>query len=475
MELREYQIEAIKELRHSFGEGNMRIILCSPTGSGKTVIFSEIIRLTAEKGNKCLVLTDRIELFKQTWKSIDRHGIDVQQVKRTRKKFDPECLVTVAMVETFKRRSYPGYVPDLIVIDEAHKGNFTKVMDLLPDSRVIGATATPVGKHLYQYFDDIVETIDIPELVQQEYLSPCRAFQMQDDFSDLKTRRGEYTDQSLHSHFAKRTLYDGVVDKWVEKAEGKKTLVFNVNISHAEDMHENFLRRGIDSRVLTSRTGTEERERILSDFASGVFPVLNNCGILTTGYDEPSIECIVMNRKTKSLPLWLQCCGRGSRIYPGKDEFIVLDFGMNHDELGLWAEKRIWKLEPPKKKKPQPAPVKDCPSCGAMLHASVMKCKHCDFVFPKPEPEPQKGVLVEITPKAPDHLIGKKISQLTIDELIDLQKSKKYSAKYIWRVIRSRGETAIDAYGQKMGYSSGWCFYQKKDLTSNNFTNFTIR
>jgi superfamily II DNA or RNA helicase len=474
MKLRQYQIEAIHQLRDGFRKNN-RLILCLPTGSGKTVIFSEIVRLTAEKGNQCLILTDRVELFEQTFRAIDRHGILIQRMTAGTRNFDPKATVTVAMVETYKRRKIEAYEPQLIVIDEAHKGNFTKVMDKHPYSKVIGATATPVGKHLYKYFDDIVETIDIQQLVEQGYLSPCKAYQMQDDFSDLTTRRGDYTEESLYSHFNKRSLYDGVVDQWLERARGKKTLVFNVNIEHAEAMHANFLERGIDSRVLTSRTPKEERTTILEGFARGDFPVLNNCGILTTGYDEPSIECIVMNRKTKSLPLWLQCCGRGSRIYERKAHFTVLDFGMNHDELGLWEEKRHWKLEPPKKKKKQAAPVKECKRCEAMLHASAKNCPFCGYEFKQEVEQLKEGTMVEVSKKAPEHLVGKKIGSLSVHQLIELQNSGRYSKPYIWRIVRSMGKDAISLYGSCMGYKKGWYIRQYQQMGDSQFTNYTIK
>ena len=307
IKLRPYQTESIKHLRNGFKD-YLRQILCLPTGAGKTVVFSEMVRMAADKKTITLVLTDRIELFKQTFNSLSIHGFMIQELSADKKGFNPDANVTLAMVKTFKRRSIKSYKPDLIIIDEAHKGNFNKILDLYPDSKVVGATATPKGKHIPKYYENIVQNIDIPDLIEQDFLVPCKAYQMQDDFSDLEVKRGEYTDASQFNHFNKRKLYSGVIDNWNKYAVGKKTIVFNVNIEHSIQMTNEFNDAGILSECITSKTPKEERKRILKAFSDGLIPVLNNCGILTTGYDEPTIECVIMNRKTKSLPLWLQCC-----------------------------------------------------------------------------------------------------------------------------------------------------------------------
>lgn len=482
IKLREYQNEAIAQLRSGF-RGHKRQVLCLPTGAGKTVVFSEMVRMAAEKGTVTLVLTDRVELFEQTIKSMIRANVTLQRLEaKGNRRFDTRAVVTVGMVETVKRRFakgvMDGYAPDLIITDEAHKATFNRVYDAWPDSRVIGATATPEGKHFHKYFTEIVQNIDIPELIESGFLMPCRPFQMQDDFSDLETRGGEYTDESLYGHFNKQKLYDGVVTEWVKRANGKKTIVFNVNIAHTENMTKAFNDAGIRSECVTSKTPKDERERILAAFRMGLFPVLNNCGILTTGYDEPSIECVIMNRATKSLPLWLQCCGRGSRPCDeiGKEEFIVLDFGMNHDQHGLWAEARKWSIKPPKKKKKlDVAPIKECPQCMSIVFASARSCRHCGYVFPFEGSKLSEGIMVEVGPKVPTSLTGRRIADLDIPELIELEKSKAYKATFIWRVVRSRGKQEIERYAMMKGHSSGWVWRQEQEMGNSDFKNYLLK
>lgn len=471
MNLRPYQQEAISDLRESFKNGHRRIILALPTGAGKTVVFSEMVRMAADKGTRVLVLTDRIELFEQTFKAIQRHNIPIQIVNANTASIDQRATVTVAMIETLHRRAY-NVEPDLIIIDECHKNSFSKLIDTHPAARVIGASATPVGKHIPKYYSDIIQTIDTPDLVNRGYLCECKAFQMVDDFSDLTIKGKEYTDESLFNHFNKRKLYSGVVTEWQKRTPGKKTIIFNVNIEHSNAMANEFNENGIVSESITSKTPKAERERILAAFSKGLFPVLNNCGILTTGYDEPSIECVIMNRKTLSLPLFLQCLGRGSRIYPGKQNFTVLDFGMNHDQHGMWNEPREWSLKEKKKKKEGAAPVKTCPKCEAMLYATAKVCKFCNHVFEQVSAPAVEGVMIEVVPKK---FIGKKITELSLIELVELQKTKKYKASFIWRVVRSKGEETLKEYAGLMEYKSGWITKQVELIGDSKFNDYAIR
>ena len=471
-----YQQEAAALLQQGFKK-HKRQILCSPTGSGKSVIFSYIVRLAYEKGTTCLIVTDRIELCKQNLAHIGNQGINPQILSAGKKDFYSGAPVTVAMCETIKRRVKSGvisnYNPGLIIIDEAHKNSFNAIMDLFPRAFVVGATATPVSKTLHKYYNDIVNNIDIPQLIESGYLCKEQSFMMQDDFDDVKVVRGEYENKALYKHFDKTVLYDGVVREWSKKTPGLKTLVFNVNVEHSEKMSEQFNKAGISSRCVTSKTPQKERVKILDDFRKGKFKVLCNCSILTTGYDDPSIQCIIVNRATMSLPLFLQMCGRGSRVHPSKTRFVILDFGQNFMRHGLWSQERTWSLDPPRKKKKGATPVKECPKCAAILSAGASRCEFCNYFFPKSEMEiKQGGIMVEVKP--PPDLVGKKISQLSIPELIRLEQSKKYKPSFIWRVIRNRGAGAVDEYARLRGHKNGWAFRQKHDLENSNYKDYVI-
>ena len=352
-------------------------------------------------------------------------------------------------------------------MDEAHKNAYNKVFELYPDTKALGCTGTPVGKNLFKYYTHMVSSIEIPELIQLGYLSNCRGYESQDDFSDLQTdNSGEFTDQSNYKHFSNTKIYDGVIDGWLEKAKDKRTIVFCVNISHAEETAKAFTAAGIKAFAISSDTDETKRDYLLKEHRSGAFPVLVNANIFIAGYDDPNIECVVFNRATNSITVWLQGCGRGSRVTPTKKEFLVLDYGGNFTRHGLWAENRNWKLEPPKKKRNTlgAAPVKSCKACTAMLSMQTKECPYCGYIFLVTEAELKRGVLVELTNNIRTSIPGKYLSQCTIPELIELENVKQINAKHVWRIMRSRGAMAIGEYARIKKYRDEWILRQLESL-----------
>lgn len=479
VQLRPYQSETAHLLQVGF-KTHRRQIAALPTGSGKSVLFSEMCRRAALKETQTLICTDRLELFSQTLKHIGNVALQPQVLSAETKIFYPGAPITVGMVETiynrYKKGALKDYSPKLVIIDEAHKGAFFKMMDIFPNAYVVGCTATPRNKDLHKYYTNLIAPIDIPELIDQGYLCRCEPYQMQDSFDDVSVVRGEYDEKQLFAHYDKKVLYKGVIEKWKEKCNGLKTICFCVNIAHSIKTCDEFNDAGIAARVVTSKTPEIERKQILKDFEAGHFPVLVNCGILTTGVDIPSIQCVLLNRATQSLTLYLQMCGRGSRPNPGKDRFFVLDFGMNHTRHGLWSQAREWSLDPPKKKtkKVGPAPVKNCPNCTAMVAASARVCEFCGHQFEIKTTEEKNGVLVEIKSNTPVSCRGKLLSQMTIQDLIDCQKVKRLGAQFVWRIIRSRGELSIVEYAGIMEYSNGWIQAQIADASGSEYRDLVI-
>ncbi len=467
IQLRPYQQSGIAETREAYRK-HTRILYVAPTGSGKTVVFSHIASAAIARGKRVLILSDRVEIFNQNIRAIAKHDIPICKIDADNRRIDSSALLYVGMVESFKRRlplfSHINF--DLLIFDEAHKNSYNKIMDAYPNTHTLGCTATPTSKHQHKYYTSIVQSIDVPELIELGFLAPYKAFQMEEDISDLeKDKSGEYTERSQYAHYNKKRLYDGVIEKWREKCEGQRTLVFNCNIAHTEAMTRAFNEAGIRSFCVHSKTPDAEREWIMREFDRGAFAVLNNSNILVAGYDNPSVACVVLNRATTSLSAFLQMIGRGSRIFPGKSHFTVLDFGMNHAAHGLWCSPRTWSLEPPKKNKKLGAPpVKSCKQCGAMVLASVRVCEYCGFVWVPTERELAQGRLVEVTNQTRSAIEGRYVSQLTIPELIECEKAGAIKATYTWRLLRSRGMEAINVYAQMKGYRDAWIFRQQETL-----------
>jgi len=269
--LRDYQKEAIDKLSKGWRE-NKRQVLALTTGSGKTYTFVTMAKKAVDRGKTVLVLTHRTELFYQTHGSFDIVDVVPKMISPDSK--DPEDLngLFVVMVETLARRKHllENLKPDLIIIDEAHFGNFTKIIDAFPDAYVLAVTATPIGKHFYEYYTNIVQTIDTPDLIKMGFLVPYKAYQMKDDFSNLKKgASGDYSEKSQYEHFNKEKLYDGVIEEWRKRAKGKKTIIFNCNIKHSDETAEAFMSAGIKSYSITSKTKPDDRKRYMDEFENG--------------------------------------------------------------------------------------------------------------------------------------------------------------------------------------------------------------
>jgi superfamily II DNA or RNA helicase len=391
MQLRTYQLHAVDQIRAAFKD-TKRVVLCLPTGAGKTVVFSEIVRRVLEKGNKVAIITHRRELLSQAGK-LNRCNI--------------------LMVETLNNQIKRGVVNladyDLLVIDEAHIGNFSKILEGF-GGFVIGATATPVSKPpMAQRYGKLIDSVSISDLIEEGYLCTPKTYAMHPvDTSKLASRMGEFTAQSLNDAFNRPQVYDGVVHEFCRKWADKKAIVFCVNIEATKATWLQFmLKLGLE-RVyqVHSEQPTELRAKIMADFIASKDGILVNCGIATTGFDCPDIEVVVVNRATQSVALWLQMVGRGSRPCAGKSEFTILDFGENVHRLGFWQEPRDWgkAFEGVEKKGTGVAPVKDCPCCSAVLYASARFCEFCGEIFQTEAKQATEGVLQEM---AYDKLSGR--------------------------------------------------------------------
>lgn len=467
MELREYQKKAIVKIREAFLNNQNAVILQLPTGGGKTVIFSEIAKQTASKGNSVLVITDRVELLKQAGGTFEKIGITANYLTSKTKQIEMGGI-WVAMVETIKRRlhrkDYVAFVQsfDLIIIDEAHKQSFNRIFEAVNEKqRIIGATATPYRsgsmKPLKNYYDTVIVGEQIPELISTDFLSPAVHYGVPiKGINSIKITAGEFDQKQVEKLYDDATLYGGVIKNYVKHCNNKKALLFTASIANSVKLVAEFNKNGIDAIHIDGETPKPIREQILLDFKNGKYRVLSNVGVLTTGYDEPSIEVIITYRPTRSLPLWLQMCGRGSRIFEGKEAFIILDFGENTKRHGFWDAERTWTLDlvkPPKKK--GIAPIKECPNCGALVPVNAQICEYCQHEFPqKKAKSPIEVVLEKLTPGEINR------ADWNVYELEEIRKIKGYKVGWVLRRLKSRAD--FDDYARLKGYAKGWVFYQSK-------------
>ena len=465
--LRDYQVDSMGQVQAAFQQGSRRVILCLPTGAGKTVIFSDIAAKAASKGKRVGIVTHRRELLSQAGRL---NSCDI------------------LMVETLNNQIKRGLdlgKYDLLVIDEAHIGNFRKVLDKFKGF-VIGATATPLSNPpLKDQYNAIVCPIGIEQLIAQEWLATPHTYAMHPvDTSKLASRMGEFTAQSLNDAFNRPKVFEGVVDQFCSKWADKKAIVFCVNIDATKATALQFARKLGFHRVFEvhSKLPAELRAQIMADYIASKDGVLVNCGIATTGFDCPDIEVVVINRATKSVALWLQMVGRASRTTANKSAFTILDFGENVTRLGFWQEPRDWAFlfNNPKKKGEGVAPVKDCAACGFVAYASSRICANCGAEFPKPKPTEDEvlAALKLMQYKQLGKLEGRKLYDIAQNpaDLYELQRVKKYKQAYIERVLYFANYPELQRFWRAKGYAEQYRMRKERSFAEGfPVNNFTIR
>lgn len=403
-QLRNYQLEVISDIKKLFKKGLFRVVMCKPTGSGKTFTFSELTRQTIEKSGTVVIATHRAELMSQAGNALFAMGVSYEKVNRKSRKRIPYSQCYIAMIKTLVSRKNTPAIRDileratLVIADECHLGDLRPVTQLFDGKHIIGATATPIGANkkepLNKFYQDIVIPVQTGELIEQGFLVPAKLASFNFDRSKLQTEKGEYTDQSQIQALKVSKLFGGVVEKYRRHAEGRRAMCFNVNVAHSLETRDMFLAEGISCEHVDGNTDDDERIKIFERFRNNEFQVLCNVGIATAGFDDPEVSCIIFNRATKSLPLWLQCCGRGSRLFPGKKDFVIIDMASNWKELGMWQSDRDWydMFHHPRKPGEGVAPSKMCPGehpsgepCECIIPASSRTCPYCGHEFPDAE------------------------------------------------------------------------------------------
>lgn len=351
-----YQQDAINAVFSRIREKPARynLLYQLPTGGGKTVIFSEIARRYIEEtGKKVMILTHRLELCAQTSAMLSEFGVSNKVINSAVKELpvpnDYVCFV--AMVETLNNRLRDQVLNvdniGLLIIDEAHYNSFGKLLRFFDKGVVLGVTATPLSSdstiRMKDTYDELIVGESISSLVEKGFLARAITYHYHVGLTSLKVgRSGDYTVSSSERLYNNFAMQDKLLSAYKEKCRGKKTLIFNNGIATSQYVYATFREAGFEVRHLDHSHNAKERREILDWFRDKPDAVLTSVSILTTGFDEPGVECIILNRATKSLTLYLQMIGRGSRILPNKKEFSIIDLGNNLHRFGLWDEFIDW-------------------------------------------------------------------------------------------------------------------------------------
>lgn len=354
--LYDYQNDALEKIFDRLRKFPEKYNLCFqlPTGGGKTVIFSEIAkRYIKETGKKVLILTHRVELLGQTSRMLDEFGVRnkviISKVKELPDQEQYDCFV--AMVETLNNRLRDEKIEiekvGLIIVDEAHYNSFRKLFRWFENNVILGVTATPLSSNirlpLHENYHELIVGESIASLIEKGFLSKATTYSYDVSLHSLKVGiNGDYTVSSSEKLYGNFFMQEKLLYAYEQKALGTKTLIFNNGINTSKQVQIMFAEAGYECKHLDNTHSESERREILAWFRETPQAILSSVSILTTGFDEPTVQTIILNRATKSLTLYHQMIGRGSRVIPGKREFNVIDLGNNARRFGLWEQYINW-------------------------------------------------------------------------------------------------------------------------------------
>jgi superfamily II DNA or RNA helicase len=453
VKLRPYQEKALEEIRAHYAAGTKKVLLHLPTGSGKTLCFSYILKSVHEKGNKAFMVVSGASLVDQASVRLDREQVPHGCIQAGHWRNFSDLPIQVCSIHTLYRRKI---LPEasLIVIDEAHLASspmFHWLIKHYPNAFILAVTATPyVRKGLRHIADVVVAPISMKELVDQGFLAPARYYvPSKIDLSRVEIDRStrDYKQDQLAATMKDARLYADIIQSYKKIGKGRPTLCFAVSLEHSMEIVDSFNIAGI--RAVHIEAGTPEpiRRKAIEDLRCGIIEVISNVGILTTGVDIPEVSCIIMARPTKSYNLYCQILGRGTRIYPGKSDFIILDHADTISEHGLIDTPREVDLDGVKSR-PKEDQVIICERCFSAYRyiengVRVNACPYCGFSPKAIAKEPAAARNTET-----DNDV----------ELVEIKTIEEFKALKVEKFIREKIQ-----YARRKNYKKGWVYYQVKN------------
>src|SRR3989304_1756684 len=320
---RPYQPDSVyKLIPDSFRAGHTSVILYSPMRSGKSIEQALMAKGAYEKEKRIILLTHRSKIFSSTFKHLGNAGIPCVDFTAGKKMPQGDWKIMLAMERTLwnviKKNPDSILQPNLLLVDEIHLNNFSKIMDFFLSRAfvlekklyVVAFSGTPKGKHLHKYFTEIIKNVDSSDLVASGDLVRCRAFQMQDaEIDSVKKYKGEFDNNEMFKHYNKPQRYDGLLKAYNEIAKRQKGIVFCCNIEHTVKTYEKFKEDGVNAFMVHSgnkiyKMSEQEKEFMIQEYELSSDGVIINQGILDVGYDHPPMTWVAVDRATMSITLW---------------------------------------------------------------------------------------------------------------------------------------------------------------------------
>jgi superfamily II DNA or RNA helicase len=445
MELRPYQNQLANDIRGAFGSGANRPLAVSPTGSGKTVLFSYITSQVLKRGSRVIIIAHRREILDQISATLKRVGVPHGFIQAGKSTSTQPAMV--ASIQTLARRLDTIPAPDLVIIDEAHHSvskSYVQMFAAWPTAKFIGVTATPErldGKGLGVMFDRMVMgpsvqwLIDNGFLAQPVYYAPREVV----DLSQVHTIAGDFDRSETEEIVDTPRITGDAVTHYVRFCNRQRAVAFCISVAHAQHVADTFNSCGIPSASIDGTLDPEVRKQRVDDLTAGKILVLTSCELISEGFDLPAVNAAILLRPTQSLSMHLQQVGRALRPYPGKANAIILDHVGNCLRHGLAEQERDWDLGGREKrlKKSSLVETKQCSKCFAIFAGTVC---------------PQCGSQREIAAREIEEVDGE-LQRLSIEDISKKREERREEGKC---------KTLDDfrALAKQRGYKLGWAFFR---------------
>lgn len=455
--LRPRQLKMIGEARLKL-KTVTRLLLQAPCGFGKTVLGAFITHSGMSKGRRIMFLTHREELAKQASRTMVGFGIEHGFIYSAYTP-KPYCLVQIAMVDTLRNRLERIQVPDILIIDECHhavSNTWQKIINHYHSLGcvVIGLSATPQrldGRPLNDMFDDMVLGPTVRELIAEGNLANYAYYAPPQiaDLEGLKQKFGDVDQKEQGERMDKPEVYGDAIEHYQTIMPGKRAIAFHVNIKGSKHFVEQCVAAGIPALHVDGEMSSSERAAAIKSFEAGTTWILSNVSLFGEGFDVKACDGVILLRRTSSLALFIQMCGRAMRPHESKEKAFILDHVGNITLHGLPDNDHDWTLEGKKKKsgkkKEVEPPVKmmQCTSCYH-CHEPALECPQCGFEYPakgRGEMEQVDGELQEITQEIRDAISKtRRIEQAATKTADDMVANLGYSRSRALLILKAREE-----------------------------------
>ena len=442
--LRPYQQDLIDRAREKL-KSVRRLLIQAPTGSGKTALAASITHGALQKNNSIMFCVHRHELMMQAAKAMDHFGIQYGFISP---KFTPKthCMVQIAMIDTLRSRVDKVPIPNIFAVDESHHAvspTYRKIIEHYHNngSIILGFTATPQrldGKPLNDLFDDMVLGPSIKHLIALGHLAKYKYYAPPSlvDFTGMKKKFGDYDAKEQALRVDKPMVFGDAIQHYKRLLSGKRAIAFHINIKASQHFAAQCMSEGIPCKHVDGEMPASERAKAIKSFERGETLILSNVALFGEGFDVPAVDAVILLRKTASLSLYLQMCGRMMRPHDSKECGIILDH-MNSVALhGLPDLDREWSLEgenkASKKKAQEVVAIRQCPRCYTVFVPSPV-CPECGFDM---GPVPKELEVIDVE----------------LQEIIDAQVKKDKRSE----VGKARTLEDLNRIAVERGYKYGW-------------------